>query len=719
MGRILLSGLLLGVIFYSNSQSYVDVASQWGVDHSYGVGLSGAGVSLVDFNDDGLDDLTLATKKGEEIYFYLNKGDHFEKIQLNIFDTTESKNLLWIDFDNDGDQDLYVSSLTSKNSLYRNNGQLQFEDVTKRVGLPDFDIYSWGVAWADYDKNGWLDLYITTRGSSRDGGRYNFLYKNDNGKFIEVTEGAGALDADKMPFCATFFDYNNDGWEDIYIVHDFHFRSVLLKNNADGTFDDVSEESKSDLKIGGMGIAIGDFDNNGYFDIYNSNESDGNKLLQNLGNGTFNEIAEEMGVGFYGWGWAVTFFDFDNDTDLDLYCTGGNIDHDYLNFNAFYRNDSGYFSIPETIGLIGDSILSYTHAVGDFNSDGYYDIVSNNHDENPSTLWQNTGSEFNWVKVKLKGTISNADAIGSRLEYFLGDKKHIRYTHVGEGFLGQNSRNLILGIKELNQLDSLHVIWPSGHTDKLYNLNAGEILEIEEGQYSDGFSCEIKLLSGTCNEYPRLSASLFGKGISYNWSNNSQSPVITVYNSGRYTLRTTTDQGVFVDTISINLEDLTVPMDLTMEVFPSTDLDGLATVNVSGGVPPYEFQWNDPFLQTTQTAINLSPGQYMVTVTDQRGCVQVGMANVGRREAILGDLLEEEISIFPNPANTALYYRLESFGVEEISITDISGKQILQIQQPPTVSGQINLHDIEKGIYLITLKGDNSKIVQKRIIIEK
>jgi hypothetical protein len=390
-----------------------------------------------------------------------------------------------------------------------------------------------------------------------------------------------------------------------------------------------------------------------------------------------------------------------------------------LNFNAFYRNDSGYFSTPETIGLIGDSILSYTHAVGDFNSDGYYDIVSNNHDDNPSTLWQNTGSEYNWVKVKLKGVISNRDAIGSRLEYFLGDKKFIRYTHAGEGFLGQNSRTLILGIEESNQMDSLHVIWPSGHTDRLYNLKAGEIFEIEEGQYSDGFSCEIKLISGTCNEYPRLSASLFGEGISYNWSNNSQSPVITVYNSGRYTLRTTTDQGVFVDTISINLEDLTVPMDLSLEVFPSIDLDGLATVNVSGGVPPYEFQWNDPFLQTTQTAVNLSPGQYMVTVTDQRGCVQVAVANVGRRETILGDLIDKRISLYPNPANTSLYYKLEGFGVEEISITDISGKQILQINQSPTIMGKISLQDIQEGIYLITLKGDNSEIIQKRIIIEK
>lgn len=712
MKRAILAVSVVITIIPVYSQKYVDVAEEWSVDHTYGEATSGAGVSMVDFNNDGLDDLTLATKAGEKIHFYLNNGNDFQQVDLKIDDITEAKHVIWVDYDNDGDQDLYVSSIDDKNSLYQNIGDLNFRDVTRSSGLPEFPIYSWGVAWADYDKDGWIDLYVTTRGSGRDEGRYNFLFKNHKGHFEEVTTEANAKDSDKMPFCASFFDFNNDGWEDIYIVHDFDFRSVLLKNNGDGTFNDVSEESRSDLKIGGMGIAVGDFDNDGFYDIYNSNETQGNKLLKNLGNGTFIEISESMGVQFNGWGWAVTFFDYDNDADLDLYCTGGNIDHDWLNFNAFYRNeDFQTFTIPKDIGLIGDTVLSYTHAIGDFNNDGFYDIVSNNHFPNKSHLWKNSGNKNNWIKVKLVGSISNRDATGSQIEYFIDGESHLRYLHAGEGFVSQNSRTQIIGIGDQMEVDSLYVKWPSGHIDKIYNISANTVLTINEGEYSP-FSANIRLINGSCYSFPKLISGLYGDNISHIWSTGVSSKSIPVVESGEYTLQTNTPFGVFYDTIFVDLEGLTTPLELEIHNYPSSAFDGYAVVEIDGGVPPYTIVWDDPFHQTTDTAYNLAPGIYNVRVKDQDGCTMVRTVRIDKILKIKNEIKEAAL-LYPVPTEDILKLDIDSRLIYKISVMDFSGI-IKDIFPKETFNGEIDVKYLSPGSYFlnIQLRDNTSQIAR-------
>ncbi len=459
--------------------NFVNQADSVGVNHSYGVGYSGGGVSLVDINNDGWDDLTLATQDGDNLQIYLNDNGHFI-LQPDLIDnTTQAKQVLWVDFDNDGDKDLFVACFDGVNRLYENDGNMQFTDITLSSGLPLIATPTYGACFGDYDRDGYLDLYFTYKTNYFLTNR-NFLYKNNgDGTFYEVTFSSFSADHGKSPFCSSFLDFNNDNWPDIYTAQDKTTTNSLLKNNGDGTFSDVSEDSNSDLVMNAMCVAVGDYDNNGYSDIYVTNTPIGNALLQNNGDDTFEEVAATSGTLFEGTGWGSNFLDADNDGDLDLYVSAMIIGAN-SQISVFYENEGdGTFSQPDA-GFVGDTVTVFSNAIGDFNNDGYPDILTNTY-QDPSAVWENQGGNNNWIKVKLEGVVSNRDGIGSRIEVYNDGQKQIRYTHCGIGYLGQNSETEIIGLGNANNVDSIKVLWSSGHTDILIDQPAGEKLYILEG----------------------------------------------------------------------------------------------------------------------------------------------------------------------------------------------------------------------------------------------
>lgn len=459
--------------------NFVNQADTIGVNHSYGFGYAGGGVSVVDINNDGWDDLTLATQEGDNLQIYLNDNGNLI-LQPDLIDnTTQSKQILWVDFDNDGDKDLFVACFDGVNRLYENDGDLNFTDITLSSGLPFITTPTYGASFGDYNRDGYLDLYFTYKTNNFSTNR-NFLYKNNgDGTFLDVTFSSLSADLGKSPFCSSFLDFNNDNWPDIYTAQDKTTTNTLLRNNGDGTFTDESENSNSDLVMNAMCVAVGDYDNNGYSDIYVSNTPDGNALLQNNGDDTFEEVATATGTLFEGTGWGSNFFDADNDGDLDLYVSAMIIGAT-SQISVFYQNEgNGIFSQPNA-GFIGDTVTVFSNAIGDFNNDGYPDIMTNTF-QNPSAVWENQGGNNNWIKVKLEGVVSNRDGIGSRIEIYNNGQKQIRYTHCGIGYLGQNSETEIIGIGNENNVDSIKVLWSSGHTDILYDQPAGDKLYIIEG----------------------------------------------------------------------------------------------------------------------------------------------------------------------------------------------------------------------------------------------
>ncbi|MBT8387386.1 MAG: VCBS repeat-containing protein, partial [Ignavibacteria bacterium] len=388
--------------------TFQDVAESLGINHPFSF-IRGS-VSFCDFNGDGNDDLSFGSKEEQPMYIYRNEGTTFTDIttQLGLVDSARSMTLLWSDYDNDGDKDLFVGidTFTDYSKLFRNDSGV-LTDVTISSGIGNVSSSFNAACWGDYNNDGWIDLYVTNYSEYQG----NFLYKNNgNGTFTDVTTIAGVEDSlgttgyFRLPLAVAFFDYNNDGWQDIYIENDHFTDNTLYENQGDGTFKDVTVESNAGLSGFMMGIAIGDYDNNGYLDIYSSNDPFGNYLLKNNGDGTFTEVAEELGLSVNKSCWGTNFFDYDNDSDLDLYvCAsvgpGGNGKNEF-----FENNGDGTFTEMHGIGLDID-YKSFGMGIGDFNNDGYYDIAVNNQVVLPN-LFQSSGGSNNWIKLNLIGVES-------------------------------------------------------------------------------------------------------------------------------------------------------------------------------------------------------------------------------------------------------------------------------------------------------------------------
>jgi hypothetical protein len=483
--------ILLGLLFGSRPLSaqifFQENAIQQGIIHQYGVSIPGGGVSFVDFDGDGWDDITLATDDGQPIHFYKNSFGQFLQLEPLIDYTGQVGQLLWVDFDNDGDKDLYMATFQDANRLYENIGNLELVDVTEQAGLPIDSTTTYGASFGDYDRDGWLDLYYGRRTGVVGEATMALFRNNADGTFTETTVMANALDPGKIPFCSAFFDYNNDKWPDLYTAHDRFKRNTLLENNGDGTFSDISFFANAGLAMNAMCVTPGDYNNDNWLDIYITNTQQGNVLLQNNGNNTFLSSSVASGTAFFGYAWGSSFFDADNDGWEDLYVSGMLVGSDEIS-SAFYHNQQdGNFIEPAQAGFVGDTVASFNNAIGDFNRDGLNDIMVINTMPFHSHLWVNeTTTDHQWIKIDLEGVLSNRDGIGARINVYTAGIQQTRYTTCGTGFMGQHSETLNLGVGSYSMIDSIVVCWPTGHIDRLTEVESGQTLLIIEGSTTDG-----------------------------------------------------------------------------------------------------------------------------------------------------------------------------------------------------------------------------------------
>ena len=478
---------LMSVIVYSQTY-FSDQASNIGLGFSSGNTPFGSGITFYDYDNDGWDDITLASQAGTALRFFKNvNGVFVEEVLIVPKINSQSKQTNWVDIDNDGDKDLYVTSNVSGNRLFVNNGSMSFHEVTSTCGLPTNNIFTYGASWGDYNNDGYLDVFLSNRDVT--GVVPNYLYKNNgDGTFVNVSNLAGILEVSDLSFCSAFFDYDKDGWQDIYVSNDrVDNPNVLYKNNGDGTFTDVSVNTGTNLYIDAMSVTIDDYNNDGWLDIYVTNTPSGNVLLQNNNGETFTNVASTAGVLFNSIGWGAVFLDAENDMDLDLYVSGefnGSVPG-FLSAAFYENNGSGFFSIPTNVGFVNDYRKSFSNAIGDIDNDGFPDIAVNNINNENIFIWENqTVSSNNWLKVKLQGTVSNRDGIGSLIEISINGEKQYRYTLCGEGYLSQNTGTEIFGLADNTVVDYVKVIWLSGIVDVINNVNANQVLEIIEGENS-------------------------------------------------------------------------------------------------------------------------------------------------------------------------------------------------------------------------------------------
>jgi len=484
--------LFLFFSFSLNAQIlFEDEAQIRGLTNHTGTLPNGSGVSFIDYDDDGLDDITMPSGEGIPLRFYKNIGGFFiEEILITPQITYRTRSITWIDFDNDGDKDLFVASDTDGNRLFRNDGNNNFVDVTVSSGLFLDNVFTFGVSWGDVNNDGCLDFYMSNRIESSP--ITNYLFISDcQGKFIEATESSGLTNEAALSFCSGFFDFNNDGLQDLYVANDKFKPNFLYKNIGDGNFIDVSSSSGTNVVMDAMCVTIEDFDSDGDMDIYLTNSASnvsestvGNIFYRNNGDETFTDIASSSGTFLECLAWGSVFFDAENDTDLDLYVNCEySITPDGINESTFYESHANSnFIIPESVGFQNNTERSYGNAIGDADDDGKQDIIVFNNFDTPPFLWMNKTTTFNnYLNIDLEGVLSNKDGIGSVIEISIDGQKQYRHVMSGESYLGQNSLRESFGIGTSNTVDYVKVKWLSGIEDIVYNVSANTNLKIIEG----------------------------------------------------------------------------------------------------------------------------------------------------------------------------------------------------------------------------------------------
>ena len=474
--------ILFSVNLVGAQVNFTESAQQLGININCEYTFLGNGVAFFDYDNDGLDDITVATALGDPIYFYKNINGNFVSQTLNIPNNNErNKQINWVDIDNDGDNDLFITSDNSGNRLFENLGNMIMSEITSTSGMLTDNFPYYGASWGDYDNDGYLDVFICVRDSNIP----NILYRNNGDKtFSLVNDEAGLLSEGYMSFCSVFLDYDNDGDQDIYVSNDkYANRNLMYKNNGDGTFTEVGVQSGTAVSIDAMTVTVEDLNYDGWLDIYVTNDPNNNVLFINNGDGTFTDMAQSYQVTFNSTSWGAVFLDADNDKDLDLYVSGeGNGTTSPFLSSAFYENMNSSFFQLDNSAVPNDYSYSYGNAIGDTDNDGYPEIVVNNIDHNNIFVWKNnTNTSNNWLKVKLEGTTSNRNGVGSFIEISINGNKQYRYTCIGEGYLSQNSATEQFGLGSDTVIDYVKVKWLSGIEDTMYNVSANQNLNIIEG----------------------------------------------------------------------------------------------------------------------------------------------------------------------------------------------------------------------------------------------
>ncbi len=457
----------------------------------YTDGGASLGSAWADYDNDGDQDLFVSNyynwvtgeEDAEKNFLYNNQGDGtFNRITSGslVQDVNFSQGCSWGDYDNDGYPDLFVSNTKNENNnLYKNNGNGTFTKIISGSIVEDGGASS-GCSWIDYNNDGYLDLFVANASSGN-----NFLYKNTgDGSFDRINDGPVVNDAFYTVGCS-WADYDNDGDIDLLTVNLGEEGSRIYVNNGDGTFD-VDIDNPVSQKDG-LGGSWGDYDNDGDQDLIITRFTN-NTLFRNTGNGAFDEVETGPVVNDHGDSRGSCWADFDNDGDLDLFVSNAaNLDT-ARHTNILYFNLGDGTFIEEVSGhIVSDSSASYSPSAADFDNDGDIDLfVCNLGGEPRNILYENKGNDNNWVNILCEGSYSNRSAIGTKvfLKATIFGKSIWQYREVssqtGGGQSSQNSLNVEFGLGDAAYIDSIKVIWPSGRTNFLTDISPNQILKVFE-----------------------------------------------------------------------------------------------------------------------------------------------------------------------------------------------------------------------------------------------
>jgi len=492
----------------------------------------GPGVCVADFDGDGWQDIYFVN--GRDLYdrsisvtnaLYRNNHDGtFTDItqKAGVPGTGYGLGCVWGDFDNDGFPDLFVTQY-GKNALYRNNGNGTFTEVTDKAGVGGLEsgAFHSGATFFDYDRDGWLDLYVgsyvnlgdkrycklgevlSSCAPSEYPGSPDALYHNNHdGTFANVTRAAGIYQPQGKNLSVQAGDYDNDGWPDLFVAND-GLNAYLYHNQHNGTFKEVGLTTGMAVTSRGtvmaaMCISLGDYDNDGQLDLYISDfQRSSDHLWHNDGKGFFDEVSDEAGITqstrdvlSFGGG----FIDYDNDGLLDILIANGHVYPEveqatpgthYRQINSLLHNEANgkFVEVSRTSGdgfrtaYVGRGV-----AFADFDNDGFVDVLVANNGDSPLLLHNSGGNGNNFVNFKLVGKKSNRDAMGARIRVVSGPISQMREIAGGGSYLSQSDLRANFGLGRAKRVESLEIMWPSGQKQSFRDVEANKFYLVDEGK---------------------------------------------------------------------------------------------------------------------------------------------------------------------------------------------------------------------------------------------
>jgi hypothetical protein len=524
---------------------FLDIAGKAGLDFQHVSGgaekkylleVIGGGVGWIDYNRDGWPDLYL-TNAGpwEDLVkgirsvanaLYRNNGDGtFSNVtkQAGVPGNHWGMGVAVGDYNNDGWPDLYICNY-GPNILYRNNRDGSFTDVTASAGVGNAR-WSSSAAFGDYDADGWLDLYVanyvefdiqkppppnceyrqikTLCGPKGLIPAPDVLYHNNgDGTFTDVTQRAGMAMPPAYGLGVIWSDLDNDGDLDVYVAND-SMANFLFQNQGGGNFREVgplsgtafNEDGKDQA---GMGVAVGDYDHDGFLDLYKTNFSDDyNTLYRNIGNMVFRDVSYAVGISFPSWlflGWGTGFFDYDHDGWEDVFVANGHIypqvddyrmDVTYAQRKLLFHN-LGNGKFQEVGEVLGEGLSqpwsSRGAAFADFDNDGDVDVAINNLDARPSLLLNEGGNKNgHWMVLALEGVgRTNRSAIGTRVTIETETGRQMQEVHGGSSYQATNDLRLHFGLGKEKQIRTLVVRWTDGRIQNFKDVAADRLYTLKE-----------------------------------------------------------------------------------------------------------------------------------------------------------------------------------------------------------------------------------------------
>jgi hypothetical protein len=435
----------------------------------------------------------------------------------------------WADFNNDGHLDLAVTSY-DRLLLYRNRGDGTFEDVSRPAGFDRHRGFWAGASWADYDRDGFADLYVcgyvkykfqpefvgksSTQYSevipfmlnpSSYKPERNLLFRNNgDGTFREVARQAGVENLTGRSLSAAWADFDGDGWPDLYVANDIS-DNAMYRNLGNGKFEDISHSAWVADYRGAMGLAVADYDRDGDQDIYVSHWlAQENAMYWNLrfshDGGSkpaalrFTDVADMVGIGqitLNTIGWGASFFDYDNDGQPDLLTVNGSTFQQEKDPSKLVpmKNQLFWLKSPEDgffeVGPVSGPVFQELHvgrgaAVADYDNDGDLDLFIVNHDDRPELLRNDGGNQKNWVKVRVAASRSNRSGFGAEVEVVAGGKRQIQQLGSQPSYLSQHSFDAHFGLAAAGAAERVVVRFPSGTVRELAQVAAGQTVVVKE-----------------------------------------------------------------------------------------------------------------------------------------------------------------------------------------------------------------------------------------------